>query len=69
MGLALGWLRHSSQRGVRAESGEVGDVHAADWGSCKDGLQVRAQRSHIGRASGSVGSKKEVTARHAGERV
>jgi hypothetical protein len=38
--------------------------------SCKDGLQVRAQRSHIGRASGSVWSvesKKKGPPRHAGE--
>lgn len=47
----------------------VGDVQA-DWGSSKDGKRaaVRAQESHIGRASGSAWkAKKKTPKRHAGE--
>jgi hypothetical protein len=55
--------------GTALDEGTVGDVRV-DWGSCKDGLQVRAQRSHIGRASGRQSvweAKRKSPTRHAGE--
>jgi hypothetical protein len=58
-------VRNSSGRGEIV----VGDVQV-DWGSSKDGKRaaVRAQKCHIGRASGSAWkAKKKTPKRHAGE--
>jgi hypothetical protein len=58
-----GLVRQSSERGHRGPWGMCSRAGV----SCKDGLEVRAQRGHIGRASGREGKQKGTRQRHAGE--